>query len=168
MKTALALAFLMLCAPDASAWEAHGRALTQELEGFSATAYTDTRGIQTIGYGFNCAYHSCDKMTRDHAREVFLLKYDEATARAVRFSASAWVQMTAGEKIAIVDMAYNLGNRLFKFKRLRVALQERGTQGIIREMRSSKWYHQTGTRPERLISIIDSDQRLKIIINKRG
>lgn len=43
-------------------------------------------------------------------------------------------------------MAYNLQDKLFDFKNMKTALTKGDSAGVVREMKDSDWYDQTGKR----------------------
>lgn len=128
--------------------------MTKMLEGFSHTPYQDTRGYWTIGYGFKCDNKCPEYMTREEADKMMEREYKAAVKRARDFSGYAWGDMSMAQKMVITDMAFNLGNRIHEFKRLKRALLLQDREGIIREMKDSKWYTQTGRRPKILINLL--------------
>ncbi len=158
-KTLLAFAlFLSLPCGSLCAWQLDGQKVTQGFEGFSSTPYYDTRGILTVGYGFNCnRFKKCPSpMTRLQAQILFLSIYEDSISRAKRFTGSRelWQTLLDNEKIVLTDMAYNLGNRLFKFRKLQHATRTRNQYQQIKEMKNSNWYKQTGNRPKQLIQLL--------------
>ncbi len=126
-----------------------GMRMTQQFEGFREQPYLDTRGIPTIGYGFNMkanpglpAY-----MTPEQAQPLFNKFYGEADQRARKFvGSSVYDSLTPNQMNILTDMAYNLGDRLNGFERMRAAIQKKNNKKVIREMKDSDWYAQVGDR----------------------
>ena len=85
-------------------------------------------------------------MTRSQADQFFTQIYADATNRAKKFSGSAWDYLSPNQQGIVIDMAYNLGDKLFGFKEMQKNLQNYNIEGTKREMKNSKWYKQTGRR----------------------
>lgn len=146
-----ALANFLIPSAEASEGEPYynqGMARTKQFEGFKGTPYLDTKGIPTIGYGFNMQANPGlpNKMTPAQADPYFKDYYRDADALAMRFAGPRWNEMTDGQKAILTDMAYNLNKKLLKFKDMQAALQQGDDAGVQREMKDSNWYTQTKTR----------------------
>lgn len=106
-------------------------------EGYRDTIYNDTKGLKTIGYGFNLTdtetarllpYEVVSgkrKITREEADLVFSKRLNIAMKDAISFMGGQenYANLTDSQKKGLIDMAYNLGlTRLNKFEKLREAL----------------------------------------------
>jgi GH24 family phage-related lysozyme (muramidase) len=122
--------------------------MTKQFEGFRSTPYLDTRGIPTIGYGFNMNSGSYpDYMTRAQADEVFNTLYGKARNRAQTYIGQPQFEALSPIRQAILtDMAYNLGNKLNAFVKMRNAILLGDDNKVKQEMKGSKWYGQVGNR----------------------
>lgn len=144
-------------------------------EGVKNEAYFDTKGILTIGAGFNLKradakekitslgldYHNvCNKKQRLSNEQIYrLMKKDVETAisDAKNYVGKSWDSLNPKAQEVLIDMSYNLGSpRLSKFKKLRAALINRNYQEAAKEMKNSKWYSDVGNRSRELISIMNS------------
>jgi lysozyme len=131
-----------------STWDS-GIAMTKDFEGFKENPYIDTRGIPTVGYGFNLnAYPQFKgrKITRKEADKIFPELYSDAVNRAMTYADTAWSNLNPKQQTILIDMAYNLGDKLNDFKRMRFNLMKGDNEGVVKEMQNSKWYKQVGRR----------------------
>jgi len=117
-------------------------------EGFRATAYKDSRGILTIGYGFNIETGVLPEDVADYWLAV--------KAGAVQRALSTLLPWT--DKLDVVrrgvlqNMAYNLGvNGLMQFKLLLAYAQKGDWATAAAQMQTSEWYKQVGARADRLV-----------------
>ena len=62
-----------------------------------------------------------------------------------------WSTLKAERREVLIEMAFQLGNRLWEFQRMRRAMVARDDLGVAREMRDSVWFDQTPERVEDLI-----------------
>jgi lysozyme len=140
-------------------------------EGVRARAYEDSRGVRTIGVGFNLEeedarekiealglnYESVfrgEQILSDYQIN-FLMEEDVETAinDATNYvGRENWEGLEREGREIIINMAYNLGrNRLSGFVRLREALVNRDYVSAAEEMEDSRWYHQVGNRSRELV-----------------
>lgn len=124
-------------------------------EGFRDTAYLDTVGVWTVGFG----------ATRVYGRPV--KEGDTVTAEVARvhLRAELYGAMITAKKVfplidkmndvrqeVLANMAYNLGEtRLRKFKKMILAHDNLNFADMAKEMVDSKWYRQVGGRGQRLV-----------------
>ena len=80
--------------------------LIKFFEGYSETAYQDTGGVWTIGYGSTKGVKEGDKITLEQANE--LLKKDLIDAEMRVKNATQNIILTTNEYQALVSLAYNL------------------------------------------------------------
>ena len=127
--------------------------MTKNFEGFRSLPYNDTRGIPTIGYGYNLqANPNLPRfMTQNYADTIFPQFYGRALEQAKKFAGPVWGNLNPFQQAALTDMSYNLGGKLFNFKDMRKELQTGNSAGVKREMKNSKWYSQVGRRSKALI-----------------
>jgi lysozyme len=83
-----------------------GLQLTEQFEGCKLTAYQDSRGIWTIGYGHTANVRAGQTCTQEQAEQW--LSEDIAWAES-RVNADVHVPLTQGEFDALVDFVYNTG-----------------------------------------------------------
>lgn len=141
-------------------------------EGSESKVYADTKGLLTIGIGFNLHkkgakerisalgldWNSVIKgnteLTDEHIEYLF-------DADFITACADAWVvipnlhEQPKEIKIVVIDMAYNLGvTRFMEFKNFRQALLDNDYQKAADEMVDSRWYNQVGNRSKELVEIM--------------
>jgi GH24 family phage-related lysozyme (muramidase) len=161
------LGFVMPKIP-VSDYEARNKKLqqmTKDFEGFREDVYPDPiHGwkVPTVGYGFNVNAGGVPKdvaagkrkMGREEAEVIFQKKYKEAEDRAVRFAGeNKYSGLNPQQQAILNDMSYNLGEKLFKFKEMRKAIQSWQLENVPREMKDSSWYKQVGNRSKKLIEL---------------
>lgn len=122
--------------------------MTKKFEGFRAQPYTDTTGHQSIGYGFNMAAHPDlpKKMNEDVANRYFAPYYQQAVGTAQRFAGDHWDNLNDDQKSVLSDMAYNMHDKIFQFKKMQADIQQGNMQGAGQEMQNSNWFNQVGQR----------------------
>lgn len=126
-------------------------------EGFSPTAYIDTVGVPTIGFGSTWLFGNKVTMsTSPIAMETAQIQLRADIYGAVISAHKIFptlVQMDPVRQEVLVNMAYNLGStRLRKFKKLRAAAESFDYTNMAREMVDSQWYTQVGGRGQRLVA----------------
>jgi len=119
-------------------------------EGCRLTAYQDTVGVWTVGYGHTEGVGKGDKITQAQA-EKFLL---EDTLEAARNASSIPVQfdtLNANRQAVLINMCFNLGlPKVLGFKRTLAAIAMRDFDNAALYMLQSKWAGQVGQRAIRL------------------
>ena len=87
-----------------------GQLLTEQFEGLSLTAYQDSAGIWTIGYGHTAGVTSGMTCTQEQA-EAWLLEDIQWACSVVGNEVK--VPLTQGEFNALVDFVFNVGSGNF-------------------------------------------------------
>jgi lysozyme len=129
-------------------------------EGMRLTAYKDSVGLWTIGVGHLLG--STPRMTVITAAEAdALLTADLQAAIARAKSLCPSFGVGEGRHVrdrALVNMAFNLGNRLAGFKKFLAAVNSNdwATAGV--EMMDSQWAKQVGARAVRLRKMIETEE----------
>lgn len=131
-------------------------------EGFRATAYLDTVGVWTVGYGsttlFGRPVKEGDKVTPEQAR----LQLRADLYGAMICAADLFPRLNELNDVrqeVLVNMSYNLGpNRLAQFRNLRSAIDHLEYRRAAEEMVDSKWYTQVGGRGQRLVAAMKTGQ----------
>ena len=84
-------------------------------EGLSLDPYQDRHGVWTVGYGHTEGVGpGTPRITRHRAEELLKLDIEEATDRASWHE--CWVDSNDVRKGVLVNLSFNLGNGLWKFK----------------------------------------------------
>ncbi len=144
-------------------------------EGIRNNVYLDTKGIKTIGAGFNLEktgakervkslgldYNDvCSGKKRLSDNEIYIMTREDvetAISDAKNYVGENWHELNPKAKEVIIDMAYNMGGpRLNNFKKLKEALRKQDYQTAAYEMENSKWYLQTKSRAKEDIAIMKS------------
>ena len=106
-----------MTSPVTPAWLAR----IKQFEGFRSTAYVDAAGVWTIGYGSTRHVKQGDTITEPQAERRMIADL-EACAGSVE-NLTHTVDLTDGQRDALIDFAYNLGaNALAKSTLLKCVL----------------------------------------------
>lgn len=124
-------------------------------EGFRSDAYQDDGGVWTIGYGFTFGVKEGDTMTRAEA--------DKRLAREIAIRAKAVddlvkVPLTDGQRIALIDLAYNIGVPRFRGSTL-LRLLNLGNYGAAANQ-FPRWNRCAGKVDEGLVKRRADERRL--------
>jgi GH24 family phage-related lysozyme (muramidase) len=133
-------------------------------EGYKTKVYSDSRGIPTIGVGFNLqapgasqaiinlgyCYDEILNGTQEltsHAVEILL---DASLKDAIKFCNNfhiGYENMPINQKIITTDLMFNMGPRkLGEFVRMLNALENQNWKEAAVELKNSKYYYETGNR----------------------
>lgn len=125
-------------------------------EGLRLKAYKDTVGLWTIGVG-HLLGKECLQLMITEANAMKLLDEDIKIAEGVAFKllpeAKKWDDV---RQRALVNMAFNLGNRLGQFKNTLKFMREKQWSQASANMLKSKWAEQVGKRANRLAKMIET------------
>jgi len=133
------------------------KSMTKKFEGFRSRPYKDA-DTTSVGYGFNIASGGIPEdvasgrreMTMPEADNLFERKYSEAEIRARQFAGPSYDKLNDNQKAVLNDMSYNLGNRLFKFKKMKSDIDAGAYKDVPAEMKNSLWAKQVGSRSDEL------------------
>ena len=140
-------------------------AMTKEFEGWRPDIYYDTKGIPTIGYGFNLENAIAEAMlkgrktiTKEEAEPIFWALYNQAQQDAEQAIGSEhYNQLPQEAQGVFTDMSYNLGlDKFDDFIRMIGAAREQDWERVGEEMKDSKWWTDVGRRSKKLFEIIQS------------
>lgn len=137
-----------------------GKQMTKEFEGFRSSTYKDTKGKNTIGYGFNIDDPSIKKLlpsdvingrrsiNKEEADKIFNRLYIRANNDAKSFIGQEnFNKLSKSRQDILTDMSYNLGkNKLDGFRKFRKALLRGDYESAADEMRDSDWHNQVKNR----------------------
>lgn len=131
-------------------------------EGFRSKVYKDTKGLDTVGYGYNLDANPqrlsssqikairAKGITEEFAEQLLLAEINDVENR-LHLQLDFWSKLTVVRKDVLINMAYNLG--------VAGLLQFRHTLQLIRfgkyseaadAMLASLWAKQVGDRAKRL------------------
>lgn len=134
-------------------------------EGFRASIYQCSEGVDTIGYGFNVAYLTKDEialnggfiepMSEEVATQILNLKVSKLI-KAVD-EVYSWIDtLPEVVKIGIYDMIYQLGIKGFgSFVNTQKYLKLLDYSKAIENIKNSKWAKQTPRRANNLIKRLE-------------
>ena len=153
-------------------------AVTGQNEGFSKDdyAYLDSKGILTIGYGFNLEdpiirrklqsrgfdvdgmIKKKVKMTKSEAlpvlEEIYKESFDTAKKKFPNFDT-----FPDDVKHVVTDMMFNMGESRFDgFKKMKAALLKNDYAGAAREIADSSYAKQVGNRAKRNMEVLNTIQ----------
>jgi lysozyme len=124
-------------------------------EGLRLKVYTCTTGHRTIGYG-----HMVDKnpSIRDCTLDEAERWMEKDILAAIQIAdVFLWPDnlhsLTEPRQRALVNMTYNIGFNICKFKRLREAIKEKDWAGAAREVLDSVYAKQVGERAIRVAKL---------------
>lgn len=114
----------------------------EKFEGKRHKLYRDQKGIMTIGVGRNLEDNPLTNFEID-----FLLTNDikKSCSIASKFFPNIFFLNEIRQEI-LVNMAFQLGNKIFEFKKMKKALDEKDFKKAAAEMMNSRWARQTPSR----------------------
>jgi lysozyme len=127
-------------------------------EGYRKHCYKDTKGVDTIGYGYNLkaniielssieiAYFYSNGMTKEEAERI--LKCCIEQCRKTLNEEFFWFNVLApARQDVLINMVYNIGlTRLNKFVKMIAFIEKEDWVGAAGEMLDSKWHKDVGQR----------------------
>ena len=118
-------------------------------EGLRLRMYKDTKGIATVGYGFNL---EANDIPKEMAEGLFELQYKEHRLELI--SKKPWITKLDPVRQGILyDMAYNMGvPKLLTFVNTLRAIEEGRYADAANNMEKSLWYKQVGGRAKTLVN----------------
>jgi GH24 family phage-related lysozyme (muramidase) len=154
-------------------------------EGKRAKVYKDSRGILTIGIGFNLQRSDAKKkieglglkfddvksgkvqLTDDQIQKLFDADVEKAVSDA-KGLVKNYDELPEARKRVVVNMIFNLGAGGFgKFKHLIADLEANDFEKAADEMKKSAWYTQVGKRAEELTDQMRGKPSLKPLRKKK-
>ncbi len=123
-------------------------------EGLCLTAYKDTRGFMTIGYGHCLSAHNEDIpeiITTDQARWYFEIDFAEACGDTELYLHSQKITLDDVRFAALVDLCFNIGiGGIIKFKKMLAALKANDYTTASSELLNSIYAEQVPGRASEL------------------
>jgi lysozyme len=121
-------------------------------EGYRRFPYRDSRGILTIGIGWNL---EANGLPDDIIEELFRRGF-EAAYQGARELCPNFDHLSGNRQLVLVAMVYQMGKwTVGGFKNFLRKLGEGDYRGAAAEMRDSRWYQQTQDRAERLARLME-------------
>lgn len=116
-------------------------------EGYERYLYTDTRGVPTVGYGFNLRDEG---LAPDEAE--YVLRCKVAQHRITLVNALPWVaNLPDPQQGVLLNMVYNLGlAELLTFGTLLGFVKAGDYEAAAQDMLATKWATEVGVRAQRL------------------
>lgn len=127
-------------------------------EGFVSHVYEDSTPEKylTIGYGRLVDKRLGGGISQEEAD--FLLENDiKNCIKILSSQIGTFGNLSETRKIVLINMYFNLGNRLFKFSNMLSAIQEQNYEEAAKQMLDSKWAKQVKGRANELASMMKSD-----------
>jgi lysozyme len=124
-------------------------------EGLRLKMYKDTKGIATIGYGFNL---EANEIPLSMAEDLFNIQYTGHRLELIRNR--PWIlKLDPVRQGVLYDMAYNMGvPKLLAFNNTLKAIEEGRYVDAARNMEQSLWYKQVGTRAKTLVRQMETGE----------
>ena len=128
-----------------------------EHEGIAPLPYLDSEGVLTCGIGRNLT-----EPLSETAMGFLLLESITGAEAALDSVLPKWREFDEARKLALLDMAYNLGqHRLSKFKRMISCINDGDWDGAAREALDSKWRRQVGRRAVKIARMLRDGDSLQ-------
>ena len=132
------------------------KARIKQHEGFVNKIYKDSLGKATIGYGHLVLegeqWEDGKEYSEEELSDVFENDFKNASDLAMKLIGDIAMKQTAKE--IIVEMCFQLGYRVSKFKRMWEALRNGDYYKASEEMLDSNWHKQTPKRCESLARLM--------------
>lgn len=132
--------------------EGRAKAQIQRHEGLRLKPYIDTAGKVTIGFGRNI---SDVGISRGEAQVMFDNDFYNAVLTAKTIVGPFDVLDDARQEV-LVNMAFNLGNKLAEFHTLMACLDAKDFAGAAKAMKWSAWFGQVGNRGAELVAQMET------------
>jgi len=125
-------------------------------EGFVNKIYKDSLGKATIGYGHLVLENEQWEDGKEYSEEELSYVFDNdfKNASDLAFNLIGDIVMKQTSREIIIEMCFQLGYRVSKFKRMWEALKVGDYINASKEMLDSNWHKQTPKRCEYLANIM--------------
>lgn len=125
----------------------------QQAERLELTAYKDTKGYWTIGWGHKLPPGAWDGCHWDQSRADAVLDDDILDAWNHAQKLPEWTALDTRARVnALVELVFNMGTGTWlKFTKTRAAIRRQDWKCVSDELKASDWYSQVhATRADRL------------------
>jgi len=123
----------------------------KEHEGYVNTVYKDSLGKRTVGYGHLCVedhWEDNKKYDQEYLNSIFEEDFNNACGIAKKLIGD--IPLKQSSKEVIIEMCFQLGYRVAKFKKMWEALKQEDYVTASKEMINSRWFQQTPLRCKKL------------------
>ncbi len=142
--------------------------LRQELirdEGYQLKAYRDTKGIVSIGIGWNCQANNTipligrkidqvgESITNDECLKLFKWSVDNVGIKPLlKYLPDIYNSLSDVRKRALINLCFNMGiDTLLKFKPTLEHMRLGQFDDVAYHLERSLWYRQVGNRAKRIV-----------------
>ncbi len=119
-------------------------------EGLRLTAYKDTLGVWTIGYG-HTGPDVFENLVISQETAEFYLWQDIEEAKQIAKKLEFFDKLDPVRQAAIINMCFQLGNKIFQFKRTLAAIRDEKYYVAESYGLDSLWAKQTPNRAKRVL-----------------
>lgn len=123
----------------------YGRQFIKRYEGYNSSAYLDTVGVWTIGFGFTRGVKKGDFITVDVAVKRLDEELDIAYETALRFY-PGMNDANIVRRAVMLDLGYNLGGRLSQFVNTNKYMNQQDWVQASINLSESLWANQVKRR----------------------
>lgn len=124
-------------------------------EALVLTPYQDTKGIWTVGYGFNLQATPMPRAVANLWKTLLVEQIDKWLTEKYGY----YSKLSDVRKAVLINMTYQMGQGgIQKFKKMHKALMGSDFVSAIDEMKDSSWYRNHKLRGDRLVYMMRFDQ----------
>jgi GH24 family phage-related lysozyme (muramidase) len=125
-------------------------------EDYRDTVYMDSEKYPTFGWGHLLEGGHKFVAVRDYAEWLFVKDYQRGYVDYLRIVKEFGLEhLSCPHRMVILDMCYNMGyKKMAKFVNTLRAFREKRFKDAAQGLKNSLWYNQTGTRAQRLINVV--------------
>ena len=134
------------------------RHMLKKHEGFVSHVYEDSTPEKylTIGYGRLVDQRLGGGISKDEA-DFLLLNDVRNCIKILKNQLDYFDELSENRQIVLINMYFNLGNRLFNFKNMLFALAKKDYDEVAVQMLDSKWAQQVKGRSSELARMMKED-----------
>ena len=134
------------------------RHMLKKHEGFVSHVYEDSTPEKylTIGYGRVVDQRLGGGISKDEA-DFLLLNDVRNCIKILKNQLDYFDELSENRQIVLINMYFNLGNRLFNFKNMLFALAKKDYDEVAVQMLDSKWAQQVKGRSSELARMMKED-----------
>jgi lysozyme len=138
--------------------EGKARHMLKKHEGFVSHVYEDSTPEKylTIGYGRLVDKRLGGGISQDEANYL-LLNDIRNCIKILETQIPVYKELSENRQIVLINMYFNLGNRLFNFKNMLAALDKKDFDEVAVQMLDSKWATQVKGRSSELAKMMKED-----------